>query len=181
MCRLMVVLLVLLSLLCVSTQARAERHALAPPLTQVAIRINVMGLIPVDSTFDRFEGWFDLDPARPDACRIRLRIETASLSTASDTVREDAIGPGFLDSARFPVIGYDGGCEGDAIVGRLDMHGVTRPFTLSLDRSALVGVATGSLSRSDWGMDQRRLLVGETIRITVTTPLPPAAPVVSKR
>ena len=181
MCRRMVVLLVLLSLLCVSTPARAERHALAPPLTQVAIRINVMGLLPVDGGFDRFNGWADLDPARPGTCRVQLRIETASLSTSSETVRDEAIGPGFLDSPRFPVIGFDGGCEGDAIVGRLDMHGVTRPFTLAVSRSAAVGVATGDLSRSDWGMNERCWVVGETIRITVTTPLLAAAPNVSKR
>lgn len=184
MFRPMVVPLALLSLLCVTSAAAAaqvERHMLTPPLTQVAIRINVMGLVPLDSTFARFDGWFDLDPARPDACRIRLRIETASLSTASETVREDAIGPGFLDSARFPIIGFDGDCEGEAILGRLDMHGVIRPFALTLDRSGALAVATGSMRRSDWGMDERRLLVGETVRITVTTPLPVAAPVMSKR
>lgn len=181
MCSLMPVLLTLISLLCVSTPARAERHALAPPLSQVAIRINVMGLLPVDGGFERFNGWVDLDPARPGTCQVQLRIETASMSTSSETVRDEAIGPGFLDSARFPVIGFDGGCEGDAIVGRLDMHGVTRPFALALNRSGPVGVATGDLSRSDWGMNERRWVVGETIRITVTTPLLAATAVESKR
>ena len=197
MCSPMIVPLILLSLFCVTAaahsqgnaqptaqanaQANAQRHPLAPPLTQVAIRINVMGLLPVDGTFDRFDGWFDLDPTRPETCHVRLRIQTASLSTTSETVREEAIGPGFLDGARFPVIAFDGGCEGDAIVGRLDMHGVTRPFALALDRSGPVGVAAGSLRRTDWGMDERRWVVGETIRITVTTPLLAAAPVAIKR
>ncbi len=174
MCRPMIVLLVLLSLLGVASRAHAERQMLTPPLTQVAIRINVMGFIPVDGTFDRFDGWLDFDPARPGTCQIRLRIETASLSTASETVREDAIGPGFLDSARFPVIAYEGSCDGDAILGRLDMHGVTRPFALGLtfgpapglaaglplglalgpdlkpEQPGRLAVATGSMRRSEW-------------------------------
>lgn len=181
MYRPMLVLLVLLSLLSVTTTARAERQMLTPPQTQVAIRINVVGLVPVDGTFDRFAGWLDRDPARPGVCQIQLRIETTSLSTSIETVREEAIGPGFLDSARFPTIAFEGACEGNAIQGQLDMHGVTRPFALTVDGSGPLSVAAGDLRRSEWGMEERRWLVGETIRITVTTPLLTAATIETKR
>ena len=47
------------------------------------------------------------------------------------------------------------------------MHGVTRPFTLSLDWNPDGVVAEGRLVRADWGMTAMPLLGGRTVRIRV--------------
>ena len=51
------------------------------------------------------------------------------------------------------------------------MHGVTRPFELSLTWSRNAVVAEGRLVRADWGMTSMSVLGGRTVRIRVTVPL----------
>jgi polyisoprenoid-binding protein YceI len=67
---------------------------------------------------------------------------------------------------------YDGTCGPEGLTGMLTMHGVTRPFALTLDWGKPAVTAVGRLRRADWGMTARPLLGGTTVRITVTVPLP---------
>ena len=95
------------------------------------------------------------------------------------------IGPDFMDAASFPILSYTGICEPKGLSGMLAMHGVTRPFALSVDWGRDAVVAEGRLLREDWGMTARPLLGGRTVRIKVAVPLagsaeqashPPSAP-----
>jgi polyisoprenoid-binding protein YceI len=77
-----------------------------------------------------------------------------------------------MDAASFPILSYAGNCraQGD-LEGMLAMHGVTRPFALSIDWSGERVAAEGRLARADWGMTAMPLLGGRTVRIRVTVPL----------
>jgi polyisoprenoid-binding protein YceI len=57
----------------------------------------------------------------------------------------------------------------------LDMHGVKRPFELSLTWSANDVVAEGRLRRADWGMTAMPFIGGRTVRIRVSVHLPASA------
>jgi hypothetical protein len=52
------------------------------------------------------------------------------------------------------------------------MHGVARPFELSLDWNRDGVVAEGRLVRAEWGMTAMPALGGRTVRIRVAVPLP---------
>jgi polyisoprenoid-binding protein YceI len=146
--------------------------ALLPGQSTVGFRAYGLGLLPLDGAFSRFRGQFSYDPADPAHCSVTLTVEVPSLAMDSASVGETILGPGFLDAARFPTLAFDGACDARGLTGQLTMHGVTRPFALTLDWQAHAVTAVGRLRRADWGMTARPLLGGSTVRITVTAPLP---------
>jgi polyisoprenoid-binding protein YceI len=155
-----------------SAQAAPRRIQLAPPGSEVAFRAYGLGLLPIDASFARFDGWLTYDPDDRGACRVELRVQVASLVTEDASLRGTIVGPDFLDAVSFPDLSYAGSCEarGD-LDGKLAMHGVTRPFMLSLvwDRDGVV--AEGRLLRADWGMTAMPLMGGRTVRIRVAVRL----------
>jgi polyisoprenoid-binding protein YceI len=173
--RLAPLLAVLLSCMTVvPAQATPRRIDFGPPASQVAFRAYGLGLLPIDGTFAQFTGSLNYDPDRPGVCQVELRVEVASLVADDGAARGRITGPEFMDAARYPSLRYTGRCQPpDDLQGMLDMHGVTRPFTLSLDwdwdRDRVV--AEGRLLRADWGMTALPLLGGRTVRIRVSVPL----------
>jgi polyisoprenoid-binding protein YceI len=105
-----------------------------------------------------------------------LQVDVGSLTMTTASMSEMVLGPDFLDAARYPALAYDGACNAEGLTGQLTMHGVTRPFALTLDRQAGAVTAVGRLPRADWGMTARPLLGGSTVRIEVTVPLPALPP-----
>ena len=167
------ILLLVLSRHDVAAQTPPEATIdLLPNSSKVAFRAYGFGLFPLDGNFTRFQGRFTYDPAAASHCSVTLQADVASLDMTPSTAGETVRGPDFLDAARFPMLAYQGACGPDGLTGQLTMHGVTRPFTLTLDRRADAITAVGRLLRADWGMTARPLLGGSTVRITVTVPLP---------
>jgi polyisoprenoid-binding protein YceI len=160
---------------CFATGAAAapRRIDLAPPATEVAIRAYGMGLLPLDGTFAQFQGVLTYDPDDHSTCKVDLTIDVISLTMTNTSMRETMIGPDFMDAPRFPTLTYSGSCQKSGLNGVLDLHGVTRPFQLSLDWSPGGVVAEGRLIRADWGMTAMPIVAGRTVRIQVTVPLAP--------
>ena len=147
-----------------------------PGRSSVAIRTYGLGLLPLDGQFTRFRGRFVYDPDAPAHCSVALQVDVSSLTMSTDAMGEMVLGPDFLDAARYPALAYEGACNAEGLAGQLTMHGVTRPFALTLDRQAEATTAVGQLLRADWGMTARPLLGGSTVRITVTVPPLASAP-----
>jgi polyisoprenoid-binding protein YceI len=103
---------------------------------------------------------------------VELLVDVASLVTEDPSMRTTVVGPDFMDAASFPSLTYAGACQGAELHGTLGMHGVARPFALSLTWSQGGVIAEGRLSRADWGMTAMPILGGRTVRIRVTVPLP---------
>lgn len=166
-------ILALLSSVCHAAPAPAmpRRVPLLPADTQVEFRAYGMGLVPIDASFARFDGWLTYDPENTAFCQVELRVDVASLVTEDMSMRAMILGTDFMDAARFPGLSYVGVCTANDLGGRLSMHGVARPFALSLEWRADGVVAEGRLVRADWGMTARPLLGGRTVRIRVTVPL----------
>jgi polyisoprenoid-binding protein YceI len=160
-------------LACTATTAQAAPHqiALAPPATEVDFRAYGLGLLPIDARFTRFTGTLTYDPDDHAACRVELTVDTTSLLAQDASLHDTIVGPDFMDAARFPSLDYAGTCQANSIAGTLGMHGVTRPFALSLAWHRDQVMAEGSLQRADWGMTSMPILGGRTVRIRVTVPL----------
>ena len=155
--------------------AGAEQIGLAPPATQVGIRVYGLGLVPIDGRFTRFHGTLSYDRADRTSCRIDLVAEVASLAGPNETIRNDIVGPEFMDAAHYPLLTFHGACQGNGIAGQLEMHGVLHGLALDLDRQHGRLVAEGHLLRANWGMTARPFTVGRTVRITVVVTLPNAS------
>ncbi len=151
----------------------AEQVALTPPAASVAFRAYGLGLLPLDGNFTRFDGVLTYDPADHGHCRVELRIDVASLAMSSPAIRNDVLGPDFMDAAKFPTLQFGGVCQQPGLAGMLAMHGVSHPFALDMDWERDAVTAQGRLRRAEWGMTAKQLIGGATVRITVRTALPP--------
>ena len=165
-------LALLVATLAGTANAAPRRIEITPADSEVAFRAYKMGLLPLDGRFTRFNGWLTLDPADKASCRVELHIEVASLDTEDRAAQPVVTGPQFMDAASFPVLRFAGDCAGHDIAGVLAMHGVSRPFTLSLDWRPDAVIAEGHIVRADWGITAMPVLVGRTVRIRVSVPLP---------
>jgi polyisoprenoid-binding protein YceI len=164
-------LAVLVAWLASTAQAAPRRIQLGPPESEVAFRAYGLGLMPIDARFTRFDGWLSYDPDDRASCRVELRVQVASLAAEDASLRGKIIGPDFMDAAAYPLLTYAGTCAASGLGGTLAMHGVTRPFELSLNWNRDGVVAEGRLLRAEWGMTAMPVLGGRTVRIRVTVPL----------
>ena len=149
---------------------------LAPPSAEVALRAYALGMMAVDGNFTRFRGAATFDGNGLERCTVELTIEAASLFMPQQSIRDDVVSPTFLDAAAFPTLVYRGGCAAGAVRGTLTMHGQTHPLELELERNRTGLVATGVIHRFEWGMTERPIMVGSTVRIRVSAPWPPGWP-----
>jgi polyisoprenoid-binding protein YceI len=166
----------LFPLLLIAMPARADRIDLSPSAAQVTIRLYGLGLLPINGKYTRFEGWLAYDPIDRTHCQARLTIDAASLTMSSAVVRDDVVGPEFMDATRYPTLTFDGACHDRTLDGSLTMHGISHAFALAMDWRTTEVTATGSLKRAEWGMTQHLLLGGSTVRIQVTAVFPRPAP-----
>lgn len=146
---------------------------LAPPSAQVSVRAYGLGVLPLDGNFTRFDGVVAYDPNDRGVCRVTLRVDVASLEMSDAALRNEVVGPDFMDAAQFPTLHFAGTCRPSSLGGVLAMHGVTRPLSLALAWDGDTVTAEGRVRRADWGMTARRFFGGSTVRITVRMTLPP--------
>jgi len=163
----------LLALLLLATPACATQIELTPATSTVGIRFYGLGLLAIDGNYTRFSGRLSYDPADRSRCQVDLTADTASLAMANTMIREELVGPEFMDTARYPTLDFTGTCQGPAALrGALTMHGITHGFELTIDWLRNRLVATGRLHRTDWGLRARMFLGGSTVRIQVSATIP---------
>ena len=165
-----------LMLSCGLAQAEVRHVTLAPPAVAVAFRAYGMGLFPLDGNFTRFAGILTYDDQQAGVCRVDLQVDVASLAMSNQGIRDDLIGPEFMNAAQFPTLRFQGACQGADLAGDLAMHGQTHSFKLELSPEGHSITAQGRLRRAEWGITGRPLVGGSTARITVEVPLPTAWP-----
>lgn len=130
--------------------------------------------------FEDWRGSADIDPAHPEASRASVTVEAASLKMSPAVATSRAVGPAFLDAARYPTIRFDlqtlEPLGGDHYTARamVTMKGVTRPIAfpvdlrLTGDRAHLTGGFL--LNRADFGIGTSgpwNRLVGRQVTVRV--------------
>jgi Uncharacterized conserved protein len=139
----------------------------------VQLRVSHMGFSTYTTRFSRFDATLTFDPGNIPASRLVATVEAASLEMdAAPKMCIDIVkGPQLLDAAKYPEIVFRSekirmtGARSFEIDGTLDLHGVTRPLTLTgtynggyagipgMDPHARIGFsAHGAFKRSDFGM-----------------------------
>ncbi|MEO8723561.1 MAG: YceI family protein [Sphingobium sp.] len=170
----------------VSTDAAkvaAGSYELDPSHTTVSGRIDHMGFSSTTIRFAKVSGDFTFDPAHAETPRLRITIDTASLSTDWPTRDAELRGAAFFNSAKFPTAQFDADSltKVDAnhakVNGQLTLLGVTRPVQLDV---TLLGAGTGmmgdvrtgfiahaTIKRSDFGMTAYIPAVGDQVELTI--------------
>ena len=145
---------------------------LSPPASRLHYTVFALGMLPVQAEFGRFSGALTIDPASPATCRVQVTVVIASLHMDDPDRNRLALGPAMLDAARYPTMRFDGSCQGSRLVGRLTLHGMTHPLSMTLSRTGTHVAATGTVQRRDFGIGGLPGLVGQPVRFTLDADLP---------
>lgn len=104
----------------------------------IQFHIKHLGYSWLVGRFNRFEGEFSYDEANPDAAKVAVTIDTASIDSNHAERDKHLRGDEFLDVKQFPQARFvstsyrelgDGRGE---LQGELTLHGITRPITIAV-------------------------------------------------
>jgi polyisoprenoid-binding protein YceI len=128
----------------------------------------------VRGTFEKWAGTIDFDLSKPEASKVSVRIEAASVNTHEPQRDQHLRSADFFDVEKYPAITFESrriesrGEDRYRVLGELSIHGVTRP--VELDAEYLGGgkdpwgnerigfFAKTSLNRKDFGLNWNQLL-----------------------
>lgn len=155
------------------TAPPAGKYHIDKSHASLLLRVNHMGFSTYTTRFSHFDATLTFDPGNIPASKLVAIIQAASLEMDAAPKMCTGIvkGPQLLDTAKFPKIIFRSekirmtGDKSFEILGNLNLHGVTRPLTLTatynggypgipdMDPHARIGFsAHGSFKRSDFGM-----------------------------
>lgn len=180
------------------TELPAGMYTLDVSHGSVMFRVNHIGFSTFPAYFADIDATLEFDPANPEAMSVSATIDPASITTLSDTdaynFTDDLRGEAWFDVAQFPEITFQstdvaltGPLSAD-VTGDLSLHGHTVPVTMAVTfnggyashpydpgGSRIGFSATGSLSRSDFGMDYgvpaegSQMGVGDSVEFSIET------------
>lgn len=133
--------------------------------------------------FDTINGTVTYDPAKPEASRTDITIDTTTLNSGFGKRDEHLKSAAFFNVAAFPSATFKAdklvktGADTADLPGQLTLLGVTRPVTLKvkfngfgkgMDGQPRIGfAATGAILRSDFGMKAFIPAVGDDVALSV--------------
>ena len=138
--------------------------------------------------FDDFDVTLKLDSEDPEASEIDVSIDVSSVDSGVEVFDGHLMGAEYFDLANHPAITFEStsvektGENAYDISGELTIKGKTLPVTLAatingagehpLKKVPAVGVsATGTVMRSDWGLDQYVPAVSDEVTLTIEVEL----------
>ncbi len=159
-------------------------YRLDPEHASLLFKVDHFGFSELVGRFDRFEGALDFDPKQPQAARLTVLVDTASIDLNLPKFEQDLRGPDWFDTAKFPQARFESrtimitGEKTGRVIGDLTLHGVTAPVTLEVTfnggaDSLLTGhytlgfAASGTLTRSDFGLGAYAPAVGDQVTLEI--------------
>ena len=124
---------------------------LLPAQSEIVFTSRQMG-VPVEGRFRRFDAQVAFDPRQPEAGRVTLTVDLASVAMGAAESEAEVAKPGWFNTAAFPQASFQSGAIKAAGPGRFEMagkftlKGQTRELTVpvSLAQAGGQSVASGS-------------------------------------
>jgi polyisoprenoid-binding protein YceI len=154
----------------VATVAPAGAYVLDPTHASLIFRVNHLGFSQYTGRFTKFDAKLDFAPADPAQMKLTATVDPRSIAVENPPpgFEDELRGPNFLDTARFPDMGFVStsveltGPDTARVTGDFTMHGATRPLVLTakfnggyaghpMDPNGRIGFsARGTLNRSEF-------------------------------
>lgn len=165
-------------------KSAAGNYKLDPSHTSVVGRVLHGKLSFYSFRFDKVDGSYIYDPAKPEATKVEVMIDPASIDSNLPTFDKRLKGPDFLDAEKYNVIKFVStdikrtDMTHGTMTGSLTFHGVTKPITLNVTfngggpagrRIEMGYSATASLKMPDYGMDISAHNIGDTVALAIET------------
>lgn len=133
----------------------------------------------LDGRFPRFDGSVITLPDGRHRVRVRMSARDIEI-VGHDTYTRLTRGENFFDAARYPDVIFESDPyspvmlrHGGTLEGELTAHGVTHRATFSMPTATCDtpgrgcdAYASGSIERSDYGMDRWSLVLGDEVRFS---------------
>lgn len=125
------------ALLAPTAQAAPALYTIDPTHTFPSFEADHMGLSVWRGKFNKSSGTVTLDKTAGSG-EVDITIDMDSIDFGLDAMNAKARGDGMFDTTQFPLATYKGQLAGfvngapTQVVGRLTMHGITRPLTLQI-------------------------------------------------
>ena len=155
----------------------------------VHFAVRHMVVAKVRGAFTRYQGTIDFDEKKPEASKVSVRIEAASIDTREPQRDAHLRSADFFDVERYPTLSFESTkvqkLKGNnyRLTGDLVIHGVTKPVELEVE---FLGVgkdpygnerigfqAETSINRKDFGLNWNQaletggVLVGDKVEISI--------------
>jgi polyisoprenoid-binding protein YceI len=148
--------------------AMAAEYKLDPTHSFINFKVSHLGYSWLLGRFNKLSGELSFDPANPEASKISVLIDTASLDSNHSERNIHLKGEEYLDvetypEAKFVSTSYRGGEQGGTLSGKLTLHGVTQDIEFDIKkvgegddpwggyRAGFEGTIT--IKRTDFGME----------------------------
>jgi polyisoprenoid-binding protein YceI len=168
----------------------AGHYVLDKTHASVVAKIKHMGFSNYQFRFTKLDGDFTYDPKAPEASKINVTIDPASVDTATGAdafglkFNKELAGDGWLEANKYPTVTFVstavnvGDGQHGTVTGDLTLHGVTKPVTLDVTFN---GVGSGmiplqtrtgfsaltTIKRSDFGVSKYVPLVGDEVTLSI--------------
>jgi polyisoprenoid-binding protein YceI len=176
-----------------SAQA-GEKFTIDPVHSSVGFKVKHL-FSYVSGRFNDVSGTIEVDPAKPEASSVSVKIETKSINTANEKRDTHLRSPDFFDAEKFPQLTFTSkkvtrtGEDSADVLGDLTIHGVTKEVTLKVKFLGKGKGMTGALQtgweakttikRSEYGLVWNKViegtsLVGDDVEIELNIEAPQA-------
>lgn len=146
----------------------ADTYTVDPNHTYPSFEADHMGVSVWRGKFDKTSGSVTLDRSAKTGA-VDIVIDTASIDFGMSKLNEHAKSAEMFDVSKYPTAQYKGNIQFDgdkpsAVEGKLTLHGVTKPVTLTLNKFTCIqhpalkrevcgADASASFNRADFGID----------------------------
>ena len=168
----------------------AGHYVLDKTHASVVGKIKHMGFSNYQFRFTKVEASFDYDPKAPEASKINVTVDPASIDTSTGAdafglkFNKELAGDGWLEANKFPTATFvstkvePGPGQTGKVHGDFTLHGVTKPIVLDVTFNGVgSGFVPGSvktgfsavttIKRSDFGVSKYVPLVGDEVQLNI--------------
>lgn len=160
----------------------ADNYVIDTAHTSVSFKVQHSGISWIHGRFNEYSGSVTIDKENAGKSSFAMTIKTDTVDTNNKQRDNHLRSPDFFNAKQFPAITFqstavkavEGGYE---VTGDLNMHGVTKPITLtlkggkeaSLGGARRIGFSTEvTLKGKEFGMNRVSGALGEDVHIAVS-------------
>ena len=176
-------LLLIISLVLTSANAKAETYSLDPTHTAVTWNINHFGFSNPSGKFMSAKGTLVLDEQKPENSKVEVVIDVTKLNSGLEGLDKALEKEEFFDIAKYPTAKFVStkvektGEKTAKVAGNLTIKGITKPVVLDVTLNGMgenfekiktVGFSGGTnIKRSDFGMTSYLPMLGDDVRLQI--------------
>lgn len=181
-------LLPLLLVALVLTPARGADYRIDSTRSHAEFAVRLLWVRQISGRFTAIRGDVTLNPLR-DTAVVEATVDVDSVAMTSARLRRWVLDPEFFDVRRYPTVRFVSAPltvrsldQGGDLPGWLTLRGVTLPVHFRLEPGSCTLrihtlcriVVSGSIKRSDYGMNSHSTAVADTVHLGLNITLEPA-------